>query len=55
MNQTLELVYLCAIVILTIVLLLWFILGFVPSILDLGKDRDRLKELDKDLDGDQNN
>jgi hypothetical protein len=35
MEVTLELVYLCAVVLLTIGLLLWFILGFVPSMLDL--------------------
>jgi hypothetical protein len=37
MEVTLELVYLCAVVILTIGLLLWFILGFVPSMLNLNR------------------
>jgi hypothetical protein len=42
MEFTLELVYLCAIAALTIVLLLWFILTFVPSVLDLdNKDPNR--------------
>lgn len=40
MHVTLELVYLCAVVILTFGLLMWFILAFIPSILDLkGKNK----------------
>ena len=40
MDVTLDLVYLCAITILSIGLLLWFILGFVPSVLDI-ENRDK--------------
>ena len=39
-DVTFELVYLCAIVVLTIGLLMWFILGFVPSVIDDLKNRD---------------
>jgi hypothetical protein len=41
MEVTLELVYLCAVVFLTIGLLLWFILGFVPSMLGVKRSQDR--------------
>jgi hypothetical protein len=42
MEITLDLVYVCAITILSIGLLLWFILGFVPSVLDLkGRDQEK--------------
>lgn len=38
MEMTVEFVYLCAVVTLSAGLLLWFILGFVPSVLDLKRD-----------------
>jgi hypothetical protein len=39
MDATLEVLYFTAITALSVVLLLWFILGFVPSVLDLN-DKD---------------
>lgn len=42
MEVTLELVYLCAVVILTIGLILWFILGFVPQMLDIKRHDEKL-------------
>jgi hypothetical protein len=41
MEITPELVSLCAVVILTVGLLLWFILAFVPSMLNLKDSHDR--------------
>ncbi len=37
-----QLVYLCAVAILTIGLLLWFILGFVPAMLNLSRKDEHL-------------
>lgn len=42
MAVTLELVYLCAVVMLTIGLLLWFILGFVPAMLNVNRRDENL-------------